>query len=78
MTPWLNYYNSRFESIIQQYILVHNGDLYLDYHKLPKYFEITLYNKLNINKINTIHVPHCKEAYGIAITLQDNKKIVYR
>ncbi|XP_012246841.1 ribonuclease Z, mitochondrial isoform X1 [Bombus impatiens] len=77
MTPWLNYYNGQFESVVQQYILVHNGDLYLDSHKLSKYFEITLYNKLNINEINTIHVTHCKESYGIAITLQDNKKIVY-
>lgn len=78
MIPWLNYYNGKFESVVQQYILMQNGDLYLDSHKLPKDFEITLYNKLNINKIDTIHVAHCKEAYGIAITLQDNKKIVYR
>lgn len=78
MTPWLNYYNDQFESVVQQYILVHSGDLYLDSHKLSKYFETTLYNKLNIKKINTVHVVHCKEAYGIAITLRDNKKIVYR
>ncbi|XP_050598344.1 ribonuclease Z, mitochondrial isoform X1 [Bombus affinis] len=77
MTPWLNYYNGQFESVVQQYILVHNDDLYLNSHKLSEYFEITLYNKLNINEINTIYVTHCKEAYGIAITLQDNKKIVY-
>ncbi|XP_060830690.1 ribonuclease Z, mitochondrial [Bombus pascuorum] len=77
MTPWLDYYNGQFESVVQQYIFIRSSDFYLDFHKLTKFAETALYNKLNVNKIDTIHVAHCKEAYGISITLQDNKKIVY-
>ncbi|XP_043796715.1 ribonuclease Z, mitochondrial isoform X2 [Apis laboriosa] len=75
--PWLNFYNDRFESIVHQYILIDNNNIYLNYHKLPTTFELELYNKLDIKEINTIHVPHCKQSFGIAITLKNNKKIVY-
>lgn len=77
LMPWLNFYNDRFESIAHQYILMDNSNVYLNYHRLPTTFELELYNKLNINEINTIHVPHCKYSFGIAITLKNNKKIVY-
>lgn len=78
MMPWLNFYNDRFESIANQYILMDNSNVYLNYHMLSISFEFELYNKLDIKEINTIHVPHCKQSFGIAITLKDNKKIVYR
>lgn len=76
MMPWLNFYNDRFESIVHQYILMDNNNLYLNYHKSTT-LELDLYNKLDIKEINTIHVPHCKFSFGIAIILKNDKKIVY-
>ncbi|CAK9822129.1 Ribonuclease Z, mitochondrial [Anthophora retusa] len=77
MEPWLNFYNDRFESISQQYTLVQNSDLYMNQHKLSSSFESTLFNFLNVKEINTIFVAHCKQSYGIAVILKDNKKIIY-
>ncbi|XP_029039212.1 ribonuclease Z, mitochondrial [Osmia bicornis bicornis] len=75
--PWLNFYNQRFESISQQYIIINNYDLYLNAHQLAVSSESLLYNVMNVSKIDTIFVNHCKHAFGISITLKDNKKIVY-
>ncbi|KOC66769.1 Ribonuclease Z, mitochondrial, partial [Habropoda laboriosa] len=77
MIPWLNFYNDRFESISQQYILLNNSDLYMNHHKLSVLFEIELFKFLNIKTIDTVYVAHCKQAFGIAITLENDKKIVY-
>ncbi|XP_017892502.1 ribonuclease Z, mitochondrial isoform X2 [Ceratina calcarata] len=77
MISWLNFYNDQFESINQQYTIVSNSDLYLNHHQLPVTIESVLYNALNVKEINTIYVMHCKYSFGIAITLNDGKKIVY-
>lgn len=76
--PWLNFYNQRFQSISQQYIIINNYDLYLNAHQLPVSTESLLKNVMNISKIDTIYVNHCKYSFGVSITLKDNKKIVYR
>ncbi|XP_076390326.1 ribonuclease Z isoform X2 [Megachile rotundata] len=74
---WLNFYNNRFQCISDQYALINNYDLYLNACQLSTSFQLTLYKTLNVKDINTIFVNHCKYAYGIAITLKDDKKIVY-
>ncbi|OAD56644.1 Ribonuclease Z, mitochondrial, partial [Eufriesea mexicana] len=75
--PWFNFYNDRFESITEQYTIVDNNSFYQNYHTFSLISEIELYHKLDIKEINTIFVKHCNQSYGIAITLKDNKKIVY-
>ncbi|XP_076750186.1 ribonuclease Z [Xylocopa sonorina] len=77
LIPWLNFYSNKFESIIKQYILVDNNDLYLKSHKLSTIVESTFYSELGIKEINTSFVTHCNQAFGIAIVLKNNEKIVY-
>lgn len=74
---WLQFYHHHYEPISHLYKLVNNYDLYLNKHILSNLSETLLYYSLNVKRIDTILVKHCKHSFGVAITLKDNKKIVY-
>lgn len=78
IAAWLNFYHNEMEPISHLYSLLNNFDLYLNSHKLSKSFENIFYSILNIKEINTVFVTHCKHSYGVAVTLNDGRKIVYR
>ncbi|XP_078044137.1 ribonuclease Z isoform X2 [Augochlora pura] len=50
---------------------------YNDSHKVSNAFDILFYDSLNIKQMDTVIVKHCREAFGISITLKDLRKIVY-
>ena len=74
---WLNFYHNEMEPISHLYSLLNNFDFYLNNHKLSTSFENIFYSILNIKEISTVFVTHCKHSYGVAVTLNDGKKIVY-
>ncbi|KZC09291.1 Ribonuclease Z, mitochondrial, partial [Dufourea novaeangliae] len=73
---WLSHYE-QIEPISHLYTVINNVDFHVNGHRLAKYFEKMFYSSLNIKEMNTVFVKHCKNSFGIAITLKDNRKIVY-
>ncbi|KOX68781.1 Ribonuclease Z, mitochondrial [Melipona quadrifasciata] len=77
LTPWYEFCNDQFTSIKEQYISINNNSLYFQHHNISSMLKSMLFKKLNVKDISTVYVLHCKQSYGVAITLEDNKKIVY-
>ncbi|XP_043511447.1 ribonuclease Z, mitochondrial [Frieseomelitta varia] len=77
LTPWYEFCDDQFNSIKEQYISINNNNLYFQHHNLSSVLKSMIFKKLNVKDISTIYVLHCKQSYGVAITLEDNKKIVY-
>lgn len=78
MSEWLQFYNKRFEHISHNYRLFSNRDFITGHGILSSNTTKILYENLNLKNISTTYVNHCPYAYGVAITLKDGKKIVYR
>lgn len=78
LTPWYEFCNDQFNSIKEQYIFINNNSLYFQHHNISSMLKSMLFKKLNVKDISTVYVLHCKQSYGVSITLGDNKKIVYR
>ncbi|XP_058791636.1 ribonuclease Z, mitochondrial [Phymastichus coffea] len=74
---YLNLYDHRFESICKNFKLISNRDLLLGQNILPFTIAKEMYERLEISNINTAFVKHCPYAYGVALTLKDERKISY-
>ncbi|XP_012284418.1 ribonuclease Z, mitochondrial [Orussus abietinus] len=77
ISAWLPYYHARFELILNNFQLIHNADLTLNYHNVSAKTKMSLYESLGVQNINTVPVKHCPFSFGISLTLGNGQKIVY-
>lgn len=75
---WLQMYNKRFESILHQITLISNSEFFMNIHDPELYKFREMYNTLNVQAVRTVYVKHCPYSYGVSVTLNNGKKIVYR
>ncbi|XP_014213770.1 ribonuclease Z, mitochondrial [Copidosoma floridanum] len=75
--PYLRYYSSRFNKILDNFELISNRDILMDHPILSVAKSKALFEALNISKISTVFVTHCPFAYAVAVTLKDGRKICY-
>ncbi|KAI4475340.1 hypothetical protein M0802_015198 [Mischocyttarus mexicanus] len=79
LKSWMNYCYERFDPI-EDYVKYTSNEDFLAHRFKP--VEITsmkkdLCKKLNIKELETALVRHCNLSYGIALTFENNKKVVY-
>lgn len=75
---WLKFYETRYEPVEKLYTLTPNNKLSFNQHELNSDTERELYEALNVKDISTVPVNHCAFSYGVALTLTNGQKIVYR
>ncbi|XP_014614352.1 PREDICTED: ribonuclease Z, mitochondrial [Polistes canadensis] len=79
LKSWMNYCYERYDTIKKYVKYISNGDLLA--HKVMRQHTILmkqdLCEKLNIKKLETTLVRHCNLSYGIALTFENDKKVVY-
>lgn len=75
---WLRFYHRRFEPILHQMTLIPNNEFFLDTHNPAEYKYQNMYKTLNVQAVKTTYVKHCPYSFGISVTLNNGKKIVYR
>lgn len=78
LSAWLRMYHLRFDSILKTVMAVSNQSMMMGVHSLPKNLENTIYDSVGLTDISTVLVRHCPHAFGIAVTLPDGRKVVYR
>ncbi|XP_014205662.1 ribonuclease Z, mitochondrial-like [Copidosoma floridanum] len=77
LMPFVHYYSTRCNKILDNCELVCNSDILLDHSSLtPTKLKLVL-DALNLSEISTALVVHCPFAYAIALTLTDGRKICY-
>ncbi|XP_070158623.1 ribonuclease Z, mitochondrial [Polyergus mexicanus] len=74
---WLRSYHRRFEPILHQMTLIPNNEFFLDTHNPAEYKYQNMYKTLNVQAVKTTYVKHCSYSFGISVTLNNGKKIVY-
>lgn len=75
---WLHFYNAKFEEILSQIELIANKDFLMHKHAIPLDRKNKIFNHLQLSDIDTTLVKHCADSFGVALTMANNKKIVYR
>lgn len=75
---WLRLYHKRFEPILHQMTLIPNNEFFMDVHEPTEHRYKDMYKTLNVQTVRTTYVKHCSHSFGISITLNNGKKIVYR
>lgn len=78
IAAWLQMYHKRFEPILHRIILISNSEFFMDIHAPTDKKYRDMYKTLNLQAIRTVYVRHCPYSYGVSVTLNDGKKIVYR
>ncbi|XP_076652288.1 ribonuclease Z isoform X2 [Halictus rubicundus] len=76
IADWLHFYD-KMDRISHLYTPVNNRHFMMENHRVTMSFDYIFNKCLNIKQINTVLVKHCKEAFGISVTLNNEKKIVY-
>lgn len=76
IASWLHMYHKRFEPILHLMTLVSNSEFFMDVEQPEHHAEI--YAAVNVQAIRTVLVRHCPYSYGVSVTLNDGKKLVYR
>ncbi|CAG5092791.1 Similar to RNaseZ: Ribonuclease Z [Cotesia congregata] len=74
---WIRLYHKKFEPFEDYINFVPNQGLLLTLESLPTDTKDELLQQLKLKKINTIGVLHCLHAFGISLTLKNERKIVY-
>lgn len=75
---WLRLYHMRFEPILHQMTLIPNNEFFMDVHEPTEHKYKSMYKTLNVQALKTTYVKHCAHSFGISVTLNNGKKIVYR
>ncbi|KAJ2939219.1 hypothetical protein O0L34_g8533 [Tuta absoluta] len=72
---WLSLYDQHFEKISQDYTLLPNQALLMDKDTDSTSPDITsaVLAKLGVSNITTCFVPHCPNAFGVAIEIREHK-----
>ncbi|KAI5635446.1 tRNase Z endonuclease domain-containing protein [Phthorimaea operculella] len=72
---WLSLYDQHFEKISQDYTLLPNQSLLMDKDPASGSPDITsaVLAKLGVSNITTCFVPHCPNAFGVAIEIGEHK-----
>ncbi|XP_076298714.1 ribonuclease Z [Lasioglossum baleicum] len=76
LADWMSFYD-KMDPISHLYTLVNNRHFMLNNHKVTMSYDHIFNKWLNIKQIDTVLVKHCKEAFGISVTLNNEQKIVY-
>ncbi|XP_018570801.1 ribonuclease Z, mitochondrial [Anoplophora glabripennis] len=74
---WLNFYDKCFENIRKEFHLVPNGDLIFNNQTLSESTKEIVLEKLGMSRISTCFVRHCPNAFGVAFTDKNGRKITY-
>lgn len=74
---WLRLYHMRFEPILHQMTLIPNNEFFMDVHEPTEHKYKSMYKTLNVQAVKTTYVKHCAHSFGISVTLNNGKKIVY-
>ncbi|XP_008548649.2 ribonuclease Z, mitochondrial isoform X2 [Microplitis demolitor] len=74
---WIRLYHKKFERFEDTIIFVPNQGLLLNLERPSLEAIEELNRKLKLKCINTVGVLHCLHSFGIALTLENGKKIVY-
>ncbi|XP_031837822.1 ribonuclease Z [Nomia melanderi] len=75
IATWLTTYHT-LEPILHLCNITNNMH-FLQSTKVTKSFQNIFYETLNIKQLNTALVRHCRNAFGISVTLNNGQKIVY-
>ncbi|XP_069692325.1 ribonuclease Z, mitochondrial isoform X2 [Periplaneta americana] len=74
---WLKLYHRCFEPVLQEFVLVANGDLNLNNRNVDSNLDKHLLSSLKMSDISTVPVKHCPNAFGVALTHCDGWKMTY-
>lgn len=77
IVSWLKLYHYCFEPVLQEFVLIANGDLHMGRQNVEADLYSQLLASLHMSDISTVPVKHCPNAFGVAFRHCDGWKVTY-
>jgi ribonuclease Z len=74
---WLKLYHYSFEPVLQEFVLVPNGDLHMGRCSVDADLYSRLLASLHMKNISTVPVKHCPNSFGVALSHHNGWKVTY-